>query len=172
MKRKFFFIIFLLLSKENVFSMSLVTSILQGDRHLNKEEYKFVQSFSKDYDKCLSNRESYKIEDFFFEKKINISIEYNNVYSKYDDEKTYMGEILNINDFENIYGDFINFVGNLEKIQILEAFFSKQPYGYPIENIFYIRIEKIYSKITTQEILIISKDTEKVYEHIIYIPKK
>lgn len=150
--------------------MTLITSLLDGDRKLTKSEMIFVQDFLESYNNALSNSDYKNIENFFYASKINISIQYNDLINKYDKQKEYMGEIKQKKDFEKIYINFSNYAGVIEKNKIKSAVFCR-PYDYPIDNIFYIEVEKRYSNIITKELFYISKDTETIYEHIIYIPK-
>ena len=166
-KYKFTFILFLL---ENISSLTLFTSLIDGDRKLTHKEEIFVNNVIEEYFANLRSHSFNNIKKSFYEEQVKISIEYNDTLLKYNSEKEYMGIINDSKSFEKIFRNFNKAAGELESIKIESIIFSKQPYDYPIGNVFYLVLNKKFKNFSTKEIIYISKDTGKIYEHIIYIP--
>ena len=169
-KNNIFFIMLFFCFTVSMFPLTFFTKIIDGDRKINMEEQLLINNILDEYYKCLTEQVFSNVEEFFHEKKVQISIEYNDTFTKYDSGKEYMGIITNSFTFDSIYHNFSKYAGNFETMKIESVIFSKQPYDYPIGNVFYLVLETKYKKFKTKEIMFISKDSGKIFEHIIYIP--
>lgn len=169
--KKYLLFFILLFLYEFAFVLSSFTSIIDGNRTITEEEEKCINKILEKYHINLTKLDFDTLKNEFYNQTVKISIEYNNTYSKYDLTNEYMGEIRNSKSFEKIFHSFNNFAGDMKTLYIESVIFSKQPYDYPIGNIYYLVLKKEYKNLSTKEIFFISKDTGKIYEHIIILPK-
>ena len=139
-------------------------------RDLTFEEDVKVSKVIEDFYSDCFKLDYAKIKKFFFKGKVNINIiDGHNLLTDYEDDR--FGTIETESDFNRIGIAYNQYVGCLIKKQIVLKEFVKQPYDYPVGNVYYISIDAQYENAKTHQYLFIINGHKqfKIYEYKIEI---